>query len=283
MNVERAAELLREGVESILTSEGMRSWIALQGRLSTYSWRNTLLIQTQRDGVTMVAGFKKWQSMGRVVRKGERGIMIWSPRMSKRTRDDGSTYMACTGFGTTFVFDISQTDVIPGKEESATQFPDLSVLEPVMLDDLYEGHGTLPSLRLTLADFCLTRGVNVREAACHGPNGWWSPSEREIVIEQSNSMAQQTKTLVHEVAHMICDDLSSNRDSETIAEVAAFIVLASVGIDSGQYSFPYVAGWAGDMDVLSRNLATAQKVAAEIIRDAGLAGIAAEKGMVTHA
>jgi hypothetical protein len=42
-------------------------------------------------------------------------------------------------------------------------------------------------------------------------------------------------------------------------------VRAHYGIDTGSYSFPYVARWAKDKTVLRRNLAEVQGVAAGLI------------------
>ncbi len=48
------------------------------------------------------------------------------------------------------------------------------------------------------------------------------------------------------------------------------------GIDSGAYSFPYVARWAEDRSVLSKNLSAIQRVAGAIID--GLEGHARRPG-----
>jgi len=60
------------------------------------------------------------------------------------------------------------------------------------------------------------------------------------------------------------------RDAETVAESAAFVVLTHYGIDSSDYTFPYVATWAQDRAVLKRNLAAIQQVSHRII--AGIEG-----------
>jgi len=49
-----------------------------------------------------------------------------------------------------------------------------------------------------------------------------------------------------------------------VAESSAF-VLGRYGIDTGAYTFPYVAHWAQDKAVLKRNLAEVQGVAAGLI------------------
>ena len=61
------------------------------------------------------------------------------------------------------------------------------------------------------------------------------------------SDAQAVKTLIHELAHAVLHDgmpLDRAR-AELEAESVAFMVSAEVGVDSGDYSFGYLAGWGG--------------------------------------
>ena len=57
------------------------------------------------------------------------------------------------------------------------------------------------------------------------------------------------KTLAHELAHALLHESCDNRAlAELEAESTAFVVCRVLGIDSGNYSFGYVATWAGDGD-----------------------------------
>jgi hypothetical protein len=78
---------------------------------------------------------------------------------------------------------------------------------------------------------------------------------------------QATKTLAHECAHHVTRARAgvNTVDAETIAEGAAFVVLAHFGIDAGGYTFPYVARWATDRAVLTRNLEAIRAVAYTLI------------------
>ncbi len=55
------------------------------------------------------------------------------------------------------------------------------------------------------------------------------------------------------------------RDAETVAEGAAFVVMAHHGLDTAGSSFPYLATWARDTAVLKRNLTAIQQTAATLI------------------
>ena len=58
---------------------------------------------------------------------------------------------------------------------------------------------------------------------------------------------------------------ASRTDAETIAEGAAFATLARFGLDTGDYSFPYIAAWAADRAILARNLTAIQETASALI------------------
>ncbi len=78
---------------------------------------------------------------------------------------------------------------------------------------------------------------------------------------------QATKTLAHECAHHIAGTRAgvNMADAETIAEGAAFVVLHHCGIDTGGYTFPYVAHWAANRAVLTRNLEAIRATAYTLI------------------
>lgn len=75
--------------------------------------RNTILCYFQRQGVTMVGGFRQWIKAGRAVMKGEHGISILVPVGVKHA--DGGEAEAESGevhFIAGTVFDVTQTQEI---------------------------------------------------------------------------------------------------------------------------------------------------------------------------
>lgn len=91
---------------------------------------NTYLIILQCPGATVLGGFRQWRKMGRTVRKGQHGAMIWVPCGSRKTdaapaaptaigepTEDGDSR-----FITGTLFDISQTDeIVPGQKFTPEQ------------------------------------------------------------------------------------------------------------------------------------------------------------------
>src|SRR6185369_16629662 len=70
---------LVDQVATLTDGDAWRSWLSFASRFHGYSFNNLVLIQLQRPDATWVAGIKRWNSMGRRVRKGERGIAILAP------------------------------------------------------------------------------------------------------------------------------------------------------------------------------------------------------------
>ena len=102
-------------------SAALTAYLSVTARFHKYSWTNCLLIAMQRPNATRVAGFRAWLGLGRHVRKGEKGIAILAPIITKRKRDtedqqqDDSSSTAeavghLVGFRSAYVFDIAQTD-----------------------------------------------------------------------------------------------------------------------------------------------------------------------------
>ena len=83
-----------------------------------------------------------------------------------------------------------------------------------------------------------------------------------MLIRPELDPAQRVKTLAHELGHVMLHEPQDATDAATVAacrgqreveaESVAFLVTSAHGIDSAQYSFPYVAGWAPRTTTTSR-------------------------------
>jgi antirestriction protein ArdC len=239
---------LTEQVEALTTSEDWTRWLQTAGRFHAYSFGNVLLIGAQRPDATRVAGYRTWQALGRQVRKGETGIRILAPRTGKchgcAGQGDGCT--RCGGSGTVLwfasaaVFDVAQTDGDPLPEIAHR----LDGSDPAGLFD-------------TLAGALLPEGWTIdREPLAGEVNGYCQHDRRRIVVDANLAPSMAVKTLAHELAHAAMHgpqvDYHANRGRcEVEAESVAYVVLSALGIDSGSWTFGYVASWAdGDTGVV---------------------------------
>ena len=75
--------------------------------------------------------------------------------------------------------------------------------------------------------------------------------------------AQQFRTLAHELAHALLhgeDNAHSRPEREIEAESTAFVVCHALGLDTGSYSFPYVATWGASDEVLTQMVGSGQRI-----------------------
>lgn len=113
-------------------SEALQNYLNTIARFRNYSWRNVLLIGAQRPEATRVAGYHTWKDLGRQVKTGEKGIMIFAPMLTKQRENTVTPPNAektptkldepfrITGFRAAFVFDVNQTEGKPLPEFAKT-------------------------------------------------------------------------------------------------------------------------------------------------------------------
>jgi len=224
-------DTLTEGIERLTTSATWRAHLDVQGRFHHYSFSNSLLIGAQDPGASRVAGFATWKRLGRSVRKGERAIWILAPVTGRRTRsDDGEERRPVVGFRPVPVFDVAQTEGDPLPE----------VCRVLQGDDPEAWFARLVGCAGSL-------GYSVVSTELPGAtNGDCAFARRRIRVECRNERAQQVKTLAHELAHALLHEGTDDRPlAELEAESTAYVVCRTFGLDTGEYSFGYVACWAG--------------------------------------
>jgi antirestriction protein ArdC len=237
-------ERLQQATSALLTSEGWQQWLRTRSRFHRYSLRNTLLIAFQCPQATHVAGFRRWLELGRCVRKGEKAIRIFAPVRYRRanpghvnendTKAEDQQQQQLVGFRLAAVFDVSQTEPLPGVEPVALEPPS----QPVSGDS----HAQLLA---PLARHAALLGFTVAYERLERKSGYCSPLEARIVIDSQLPANGKVATLVHELAHAHGIDYTSysRAEAELIVESVAWIVCGSVGLDTTSESVPYLAGW----------------------------------------
>ena len=258
---------LEEGISALTSSERWLSWLRAQSRFHTYSFSNALLLELQRPGCTRVAGYRTWQKLGRQVRRGERGLAVLAPILRRRpretedvdgdSREDRHVAPRVATFTVAWVWDVEQTE--------GEALPE--VCSRLAGDD---PEGAFEQLRAVAGG----RGYRVEDADLPGEtNGECSPPHRLIRIRRGLAPAQRAKTLAHEIAHALLHEGGYAGTPRPVAELeaesVAFVVLSRFGVDSGSYSFGYVATWAGGGDeariALRASAQRIQRAAAEVI------------------
>lgn len=252
----RQREEIEAATRALLTSNGWTAWIRVRSRFRKYSLGNQLLIAIQCPTASQVTGFKTWLSLGRAVRKGEKAIRINAPIPIRKA--DTSDEDRLISFRTVPVFDISQTDPIPGAETVPLEPPG----EPVTGDS----HAYLiPKLEA----FAQAQGWSVeREALRPGTGGFWEESTGRIVLSEELTGNAALRVLIHETVHALGVTYTTHgrAEAEVITDATTHIVCASVGLDTSNETIPYIASWAtGDaLDAVRNAAALIDRIAGQL-------------------
>ncbi len=236
--LKEAHDRLTQAVESIVSGDDWQRMLKVASKFHNYSFNNQLMIFLQRPDATHVAGFNRWKSLGRFVKKGEKGIAIFAPckYKTKIETDNGDekTMQQIRGFRVVHVFDISQTD--------GESLEDLDAVRPKLLDgDAPEGVWEVLVSQANDAGFEVIRTQEGSE------NGYCDFLGKKIAVRPDVAPAQAVKTLIHELAHALLHS-EIRPKTAAIAEVevesVVFIVCDTLGLDTSNYSFAYIARWA---------------------------------------
>ena len=262
MKRDDAKQLIENGIKALNdalkagSSEQLERFLASMAKFHNYSFGNALLIALQRPDATHVAGFHTWKKLGRYVKKGETGIAILAPMVSRKERlTETSTNEPgrdpIFGFKVAYVFDVSQTDgeALP-EFASAVGEPGewLAALEQVIRDARIDlRYDFLPGG----AQGCSAKGV--------------------IILRPDLSPNETFAVLAHELAHELLHQGAERRTDttrkvrETEAEAVAYTVCRACGIDSTTRSADYIQLYRGTEDTLRESLTFVQQAASHIL------------------
>lgn len=270
---------LESGVEELFTSNRYQEFLKTMAKFHNYSFNNTMLIAMQRPDATLVTSYKNWQSMGRQVMKGEKGITIIAPAPYKKMKEkevldenqrpimgsDGKpkteqVEVTVPHFKAVTVFDIAQTSGEP-----------IQTLAPELLTAAVQDFDSFMQAIQKISP------VPIRfDEIDDNANGYYHNADKEIVIKKGLSESQTLKTAIHETVHAklhdreIMESLGVEKDrltKEVEAESVAYCVCSSFGLDTSDYSFPYIAGWSSsrEMKEMKASMDVIRKTAGEMI------------------
>lgn len=239
--------------------EDMKEYLDFLGNFHQYSLNNSMLIDAQFSGAHAVGSFAFWKSKGFSVNKGEKGIKILVPKvvtyfdrngqetqLKYATKDERERInkkdiqtKKRTFFDIGHVFDVSQTNA------SAEDLP--SIFPNKWLEGNVSDYAKMYSSLEKIAeqyDIRIVEPYNELGAA----KGVSYTLLREVALNPRNSEIQNVKTLVHELAHAVLHNEEthknySTQEKEFQAEMVAYTVSSYFGIDTSDYSLPYLHHW----------------------------------------
>ena len=281
--IQEITDRLEQGISELFSSEKYAAWLSTMSKFHNYSLNNTILIAMQRPDATQVASYTSWKNnFGRQVLKGEKAIRILAPAPYKRKQEtektdpntgevlfnpDGTPQkemreVLMPAFKVVNVFDISQTE---GRE-----------LPTIGVDEL---NGDVENFSVFFEALKKTCPVPMEfEEIASGAKGYYHQTERRIAIQKGMSQVQTVKTAIHEMSHQrlhaidpeqVSGEKKSGNTKEVEAESVAFVVCQHYGMDTGDYSFAYIASWSEGKETpeLKASLNTIRKTASDMITE----------------
>lgn len=288
--IKALTEQLETGVKAVFESEKYKDYLKAMSKFHHYSFGNVMLILMQCPEASMVAGYTTWKKQfGRTVKKDEHGIMILAPAPYKRIVETEkidpltkapildangdpvreTDYIVQQSFKVAYVFDVSQTE---GRELPSLGVGELS--------------GEVEHFERIFAAVEALSPVPVEYRPAQKSKGCYSHLEQKIYLNQGMSQVQTLKTLIHETAHALLHARPEAADKdrhtkEVEAESIAYVVCQHFGIDTADYSFPYVSSWSSgkELDELKASLDCISKTASGLITamEAACPELAADK------
>lgn len=295
---------VRDLVDSFRDSDTFKSYLskmsefnrACEKHLHRYSPNNLIYIMLQDPTASLVGAANAWKKMGRHIKKGEHSrIQVWAPvknvLMQNKLDADGNPVLKPDGtperepvrddegrlqyrftgrFTLRPVWDISQTDGEP--------LPELvqELKNPVdHFADYEKAIRSASPLPIYMSDAPEAAALPLGAA-----KGVCSFSDHMIVVKAGMSEQHTLKTMIHEVTHAKFhspDKLAaavdengkglSRNEIEVQAECTAFVVCDHFGLDTSDYSIPYIMSWGEDKKLtpLTNSLDAILKASNEVI------------------
>ncbi|MBR5065756.1 MAG: hypothetical protein IKX09_05870 [Oscillospiraceae bacterium] len=269
MSVEEILRSLEDGIRDFMQTDRYKDYLKAVCRFHDYSTNNIALITMQKPDATLVAGYSTWKNaFNRSVKKGEKGIRIIAPCpvQVEKEKDVFDAYgnlhrekqkVTIPRFRCVSVFDVSQTE--------GDRIPDI---DPAELTAEVEDYGSfIKALEMTSrVPVCYTEIED-------GSRGYYDARAGKIAVKSGMGQSQTVKTLIHEIAHSYLHSredggaLMPSATKEVEAESVAYTVCSAFGIDTSEYTFPYVTAWASktENDALKESMDRIRENASDII------------------
>jgi antirestriction protein ArdC len=259
------SEKVDKRFEEFLKLGKYKEVLLVMGNLSRYSLKNQLYLMWQKPEVTTVHGLREWNKLGRQVKRGEKGLKIYFPLRGKQEGETGEE-IRCYGFKAGYVFDLSQTE---GEELSVFRFDEKALVKDK--EKILNG----------LSEAASNYGYSIRRVGeielgqdCYG---LCSHRDKEILIKENLGDLQEISTTIHECGHALAHGscrsdfqgltpMEKREIKEVEAESIACIVCTYLGIETENFNFSYISGWAkGDISKFRKNLNVVSGCAKTII------------------
>ena len=277
MKKDKTKKIINSAVDSLFEeikkgkSQRLLDYLEFCSKFYNYSFSNTILIWFQLPEAKRVAGFKKWNELGYIIKKGSKAINILAPQIYKYIIKDNKkiTFRNMTAeqksrkeehmegiyFVPVSVFDISQTEKTNNSKDFVGSY-------------FWNIGNGFKDKYLMIKEIILGTGVNIIEGDTGTAEG--ISKGGEIIIKKDNDYNNKLLTLIHEWAHELLhkdniNTISLDRGVKEIqAESASYIVSKYLGLNN-PFTSDYIQKWSKDKEQLKENLTVIIKTSRKII------------------
>lgn len=245
---------MEEGI--LKAKEDLGKYMEFLSKFHRYSFGNVLLIYAQYPEATLVKGYKSWQELGRTVKKGEQGIQILAPILKKKQEEDSEEQeKILTGYRTTYVFDVSQTE--------GADLPIPKIRED--RNGCIQGYEDLKKAVISVSPCPIFfKDIPRIEKA----SGYFHRTENKIVIDRNLSQKETILVLFHEITHAILhrETGKTRNEKETEAEAVAYLISRHFHIEASASSFAYIAKYTNnELEEFKNAIKTIKNTASRLI------------------
>ncbi len=265
-NAENLVDKANESIKNYFREPKlMKEYLNYMAKFYNYSPRNLALIEDQFKGAEAVGSFKFWSDNGFKINKGEKGIKILAPtkitylllndkvkQLKYATKEEKEKVkkgeVETTEkifYKNVYVFDVSQTNA---------KSSDLPKLFPnKWLDGEVKDYDKFYKAMEKIAENIGVKIIEPKEELGMS-KGISYTMTKEVALNPRNSQLQNTKTLLHELAHAKLHTIEttnnySKEEREYQAEMVAYTTCSYFGLDTSEYSLNYLYNWSKDMDL----------------------------------
>lgn len=280
--VEKIMKEVDKKLEEFIKAGKYKDVLIMMGNLGKYSLTNQVYILLQNPSASFVNGMRGWNYLGRSIKKDEKAIKIFAPVKSVENvmlEDEDGNYIIdedgtiktkkmtiVKGYKPSFVFDVSQTK---GKEIKAFKMDEETTVDEKEL--------IKAGLLSVVAKEGYSVGYASKEELGQGCYGLCNHMEKKILLLDGMSDLQEISTLIHECGHALAHNpykakfegvmtLPDRDIKEVEAESIACVVCSHLGLDTEDFNFSYITGWAeGDITKFRKNMDVISKYSLELI------------------
>lgn len=280
--VDKILKEIDEKLTGFIKSDKFKDVLLMMGNLGKYSFTNIIYILLQNPDAVTVNGMKQWNYLGRSIKPGEKSIKIFAPIKETVMQDvldkDGNPTLddegnpvkkkkeTVKGFKPSFVFDISQTK---GREFQAYKMDEKTPVEDKEI--------IMRGLTQVVAKKGFTVEYADQKTLGKGCYGQCNRKDKKILLLEGMSDLQTVSTMVHECGHALAHtpyrssfegltESEKREIKEVEAESIACVVCSHLGLDTENFNFSYISGWAeGDVSKFRKNMDVIGQYAGELI------------------